>query len=148
MAERENSGEMEGADLAHDSTREAGGEGVVSARDRFQGQYRKISEDVRRGAERASSEIRRGTETAKEKYQDVAETAREKYRDVAETARDKYRDVADNARRSYGRVRSEAGNASREVSLFVRDNPGKSVLIAAGVGFLLGLLVRRGGDDE
>lgn len=133
MAERVNSGEPEGADL----TREPGGEGVVSARDRFQGQYRKISEDVRRGAERASAEIRRGTETAKEKYEDVAETAREKYRDVA-----------DNARRSYGRVRSEAGNVSREVSLFVRDNPGKSVLIAAGVGFLLGLLVRRGGDEE
>lgn len=144
MAERVNPGEPEGAEL----TQEPGGEGVVSSRDRFQSQYRKISEDVRRGAERASSEIRRGTETAREKYADVAETAREKYADVAETAREKYRDVADNARRSYTRVRSEAGNASREVSLFVRDNPGKSVLIAAGVGFLLGLLIRRGGDED
>lgn len=123
----------EGAEM----TGEPGGEGAVSARDRFQSQYRKISDDVRRGAERASSEIRRGRETAKEKYQDVAETAREKYQDVAETAR-----------RSYTRVSSEAGNVSREVSLYVRDNPGKSVLIAAGVGFLLGLLIRRGGGDD
>jgi ElaB/YqjD/DUF883 family membrane-anchored ribosome-binding protein len=30
----------------------------------------------------------------------------------------------------------------------VRDNPGKSVLIAAGVGFLVGLLVRRSRDDD
>ncbi|HSF39753.1 MAG TPA: hypothetical protein VLT87_08170 [Thermoanaerobaculia bacterium] len=135
----------EGAEL----TQEPSGEGVVgSTRDRFQSQYRKISDDVRRGAERASAEIRRGRETAKDKYRDVAETAREKYEDVAETARDKYRDVADTARKSYTRVSSEAGNVSREVSLYVRDNPGKSVLLAAGVGFLIGLLVRRGGDDE
>ena len=124
----------EGAEM----TQEPSGEGVVgSTRDRFQSQYRKISDDVRRGAERASAEIRRGRETAREKYEDVAETAR-----------DKYRDVADTARRSYTRVSSEAGNVSREVSLYVRDNPGKSVLLAAGVGFLIGLLVRRGGDDE
>jgi ElaB/YqjD/DUF883 family membrane-anchored ribosome-binding protein len=123
----------EGAEL----TQEPVAEGVGSTRDRFQSQYRKISDDVRRGAERASAEIRRGKETAREKYEDVAETAR-----------DKYRDVADTARRSYTRVSSEAGNVSREVSLYVRDNPGKSVLLAAGVGFLLGLLIRRGGDDE
>ena len=35
------------------------------------------------------------------------------------------------------------------INLFVRDNPGKSVLIAAGVGFLLGLVARgRGGRYE
>jgi ElaB/YqjD/DUF883 family membrane-anchored ribosome-binding protein len=35
------------------------------------------------------------------------------------------------------------------VSLYVRDNPAKAVMIAAGVGFLLGLVVRgRGGRDD
>lgn len=113
--------------------REGTDAGVVSARQRFQrlgdelqGRYRKVSEEVRRGAERASSEIRRGAERARESYGPVAE----------------------NAQRSYQRVRSEAGNLSREVSLYVRDNPGKAVVIAAGVGFLLGLLARRRGDDE
>jgi len=43
---------------------------------------------------------------------------------------------------------SQATTVSREVSLYVRDNPGKSVLIAAGVGFLLGLLTRRGSRDD
>ena len=124
--------------------RESVDTGVVSARQKFQklgdelqgrykkvsedvqDRYKKVSEDVKRGAERASTEIRRGAERARETYGEVAE----------------------NAERSYQRVRSEAGNLSREVSLFVRDNPGKSVLIAAGVGFLLGLLARRRGDDE
>ena len=128
MAERTHPGDPENAELARDTDG-----GVVSARQRFQklgddlqDRYKKVSEDVKRGAERASSEIRRGAERAKETYGEVAETAE----------------------RSYRRVRSEAGNLSREVSLFVRDNPGKSVLIAAGVGFLLGLIARRGGDDE
>lgn len=118
--------------------------GVVSARQRFQklgdelqdrykkvsddvqDRYKKVSEDVRRGAERASGEIRRGAERARETYGEVAE----------------------NAQRSYQRVRSEAGNLSREVSLYVRDNPGKAMVIAAGVGFLLGLLARRRGDED
>lgn len=107
--------------------------GVVSARQKFQklgdelqDRYKRVSDDVRRGAERASTEIRRGAERARESYGEVAE----------------------NAERSFQRVRSEAGNLSREVSLFVRDNPGKSVLIAAGVGFLLGLVARRRGDDD
>jgi ElaB/YqjD/DUF883 family membrane-anchored ribosome-binding protein len=129
MADTLNPVDPENAELAPDT----GAEGVASARQRFQrlsqdvqDRYRRVSDDVRRGAERASSEIRRGTETARETYDDVAA----------------------NARQGYARVRSEAGNVSREVSLYVRDNPGKSVLIAAGVGFLLGLIARRGGDDE
>jgi ElaB/YqjD/DUF883 family membrane-anchored ribosome-binding protein len=123
MADTTNPGTPENAEM----TREPETEGVVSARDRFQNRYRRMSEDVRRGAERASAEIRRGTDTARETY----------------------REVSENARETYTRVRSEAGNLSREVTLFVRDNPGKAVAIAAGVGFLLGMLVRRGrGDDE
>lgn len=123
MADTTNPGAPENAEM----TREPEAEGVVSARDRFQNRYRRVTEDVRRGAERASAEIRRGTETARQTYEEVSE----------------------NARQTYTRVRSEAGNVSREVTLFVRDNPGKAVAIAAGVGFLLGLLVRRGrGDDE
>jgi ElaB/YqjD/DUF883 family membrane-anchored ribosome-binding protein len=129
MAERTNPGDPENAELARDTDG-----GVVSARQRFQklgddlqDRYKKVSEDVKRGAERASTEIRRGAERARETYGEVAE----------------------NAERSYRRVRSEAGNFSREVSLFVRDNPGKAVLIAAGVGFLLGLIARgRGGNDD
>jgi len=108
--------------------------GVVSARERFQklgdevqSKYKKVSEDVRRGAERASQEVRRGAERARETYEEVAE----------------------NAQRTYQRARSEASNLSREVSLYVRDNPGKALLMAAGVGFLLGLIVRgRGGSEE
>ena len=120
-------------------------EGVASARDRFQrlsedmrGRYSDVSQDVKRGAERASAEIRRGTERASVEFRRGTERAKETYQEVAE-----------NARRQYDRVRSDAGNLTREVGFYVRDNPGKAMLIATGVGFLLGLIVRgRGGDDD
>lgn len=119
----------------------AGGDGVVSARDRFQrelqNRYQRVSEDVRRGAERASGEIRRGAERARETCGVAAERARETYGGVAE-----------NARQSYDKVRTDAGRLTREAGFFVRDNPGKAVLMAAGVGFLLGLLARRNQDDD
>jgi ElaB/YqjD/DUF883 family membrane-anchored ribosome-binding protein len=122
------------AETARERVTDRVAEGVASARDRFQrlgqdvrGRYDSVSQDVRRGAERAASEIRRGKERA----------------------RDTYQDVADNARRQYDRVRHESGNLTREVGFYVRDNPGKALLMAAGVGFLLGLIVRgRGSDDE
>ena len=52
-----------------------------------------------------------------------ASALREKIRDTD------FEDVAENARG------------------FVRDNPGKSIAIALGVGFVIGLLLRRRGDD-
>ena len=122
MAETNNPGTTDNAETA----REEGARGVVSARERFQrltnevqDRYQAVSDDVRRGAERATNEIRRGAEAARQ-----------------------------GAREGYDKVRESAGQWSRDLSFYVRDNPGKSMLIAAGVGFLIGLLVRRGRDEE
>lgn len=108
-------------------------EGVNSARDRFKGltkdvtkSYNRVSSDVRKGAERASAELRKSAEAARERAQETAESVRE----------------------GYAKVRSQAGDLSEQVSSYVRENPGKSVLMAAGVGFLLGLLFRGNRDDE
>jgi ElaB/YqjD/DUF883 family membrane-anchored ribosome-binding protein len=109
------------------------GDTVVPAQGRFQrlgddvqNRYRRVSEDVRRGAERARDELNRGTERARETYRTAADTARQRY----------------------DQIRSDAGNLTREVGAYVRENPAKALLMAAGVGFLLGLLVRRNDDDE
>lgn len=95
----------------------------------FQGKLRDVSEDVRRGAERASAEIKRGYDRA------------------SQAAREGYDDAAKNLRQGYTRVRKDFDGLSRDVNEYVRDNPGKSVLMAAGVGFLIGLLFRSGGED-
>ncbi len=39
------------------------------------------------------------------------------------------------------------GAITDQVRSYVRSNPGKALLISIGVGFLIGLLLR-GGDDE
>lgn len=108
-------------------------EGVNSARDRIKGltkdvtkSYGRVSADVRKGAERATAELRKSAEAARERAQETAESVRE----------------------GYAKVRSQAGDLSEQVSSYVRENPGKSVLMAAGVGFLLGLLFRGHRDDE
>ena len=108
-------------------------EGVNSARDRIKGltkddgkSYNRVSADVRKGAERATAELRKSAEAARERAQETAETVRE----------------------GYAKVRSQAGDISEQVSSYVRENPGKSVLMAAGIGFLLGLLFRGNRDDE
>lgn len=108
-------------------------DGVTAAREKFQragdemqNRYRRVSEEVRRGAERASKEIRRSATAARETYEDAAEQVRKSYR----------------------KVRKDATRVGRELSEYVQENPGKSVLIAAGIGFLLGLIVRRRDDAD
>ncbi|HVR99698.1 MAG TPA: hypothetical protein VMW27_23945 [Thermoanaerobaculia bacterium] len=130
MPEDLNPNVPEGAETAHDTTGTdpyTAADTVVPAQDRFsQSRYQRISDDVRRGAERARTELRHGAERARETYQDAAE----------------------NARVGFERVRAETGNVTQDVGAWVRDNPARSVLIAAGVGFLFGMLVRRNDDDE
>ncbi|HSL81634.1 MAG TPA: hypothetical protein VLF66_02595 [Thermoanaerobaculia bacterium] len=102
---------------------------VAAISDDVQGRVREMSDEVRRGAERASEEIRRGYERA------------------SQAAREGYDDASKNVRKGYKRMRKDLQGLSGDVNEYVRDNPGKSVLIAAGVGFLVGLLFR-GGKEE
>lgn len=104
-------------------------ERVGKVTDDVQERFREVTEEVRRGAERASAEIRRGYERA------------------SHAAREGYDDAARNLRTGYTRVRKDFQGLSRDVNDYVRDNPGKSVLLAAGAGFLIGLLFRLG-DEE
>jgi ElaB/YqjD/DUF883 family membrane-anchored ribosome-binding protein len=123
------SGLRENAEKALD----AATDGVAAAREKFsrvtddlQDRYKKVSQDVRRGAERASKEIRRTAAAAADSYQEAAKTVQKKYH----------------------KVRKDVVRVAGDASDYVRENPGKAVLIAAGIGFLLGLVVRRRDEDE
>ncbi len=80
--------------------------------DGMQDRFREASEDVRHGAEKASDEIRRG-------YERASHAARE----------------------GYDRVERDLQGVSRSVNAYVKDNPGKSLILASAAGFLLGLLM-------
>lgn len=64
---------------------------------------------------------------------------------------DKYENASGAVRDGYNSVREKVddvdfGALTDQVRTYVRSNPGKALLISVGVGFLIGLLLRR--DDE
>jgi len=66
-------------------------------------------------------------------------------------AQEKYEAASGAVRDSYNTVREKVedvdfGAITEQVRTYVRSNPGKALLISVGVGFLIGLLLRR--DDE
>jgi len=65
---------------------------------------------------------------------------------------EKYSAASDAVRNQYNRVREKVedvdfGAITDQVRSYVRSNPGKALLISVGVGFLVGLLLRRSDED-
>jgi ElaB/YqjD/DUF883 family membrane-anchored ribosome-binding protein len=66
---------------------------------------------------------------------------------------EKYEAASDFTRSQYNRAKEKIddvdfGAITDQVRSYVRSNPGKALLISVGVGFLVGLLLRRGDDDQ
>jgi ElaB/YqjD/DUF883 family membrane-anchored ribosome-binding protein len=80
-------------------------------------------------ADESSGRFGRARDYASERY----EAASGKVRDGYNTMRERVEDV-------------DFGAITDQVRTYVRSNPGKALLISVGVGFLVGLLLRR--DDE
>ena len=88
-------------------------------------------------------------ESAREKFIEVAKGAEEKVRDFGKSAdkastvaREQYAVAAEKVRTGYDKARKDMDHLTEDVNEYVRDNPGRSVLIAAGIGFFLGLIMR------
>ena len=86
------------------------------------------------GATEAESEASGRFGKAKEYVGQKYESASGAVRDGYNTVREKVEDV-------------DFGAITDQVRTYVRSNPGKALLISVGVGFLIGLLLRRD-DDE
>jgi len=92
-------------------------------------------------------------ETPFDKARDFVEEKIDQTRDVLgesySRARDQFDDVSDDVRKNLKtaakRLEKDYGDVWDDVRRYVRDNPGASLAISLGVGFLLGFLVR--GDD-
>ena len=84
---------------------------------------------------------------AKEKLGEVSQVAGKKIQEVSAQAGEKTQVARDKAteglKHGYDRVRKDMDDLNSDVNAYVKDNPGRSVLIAAGVGFVLGMLIRR-----
>ena len=81
---------------------------------------------------------------------DSADSSFDRARDYVS---DKASAASDAMKGQYNRVREQVEDADfgammDQVRGYVRSNPGKALLISVGVGFLVGLLLRRGEEDE
>ena len=104
--------------------------------------------------DRTKDAMNQHIEGARERLHEVADDARQRLRHAREgvrkgaahareVAREKYEVASDHLREGYSRVQKNVDHLVDDVGEYVRDNPGKSILMAAGAGFLLGLLLRR-----
>ena len=128
-------------------------ERLQTARDKFA----EVADNLGKGAETATSKVKEkageatskvkekageASSKVKEKAGQVTTVAREKYSVAAERARHGYDVASERAREGYQKARKDLDDLTTNVNEYVRDNPGKAVLIAAGVGFLIGLVFR------
>ena len=75
-------------------------------------------------------------------YHSTVSQVRDTSERIAENAREQLDGVKDSARKSYRHARKTLSRLSGDARDYVSDNPGLSLLIAAGIGFLAGLVVR------
>ena len=95
----------------------------------------------------ANSTVEEAAKTVEQKI----DATREAMGDKAGRMRERVGEVAENVKARAGALRDRIADTDWEdvqtgVKNYVRDNPGKSVAVALGVGFLLGMLLRRRDD--
>lgn len=113
-----------------------------------------VADNVR-SMDQAKKKVTEAVDQAREKFQhaaaDVGErfheasaAAREKSQHAREAARERYQVHSAQLQDGYAKVRKDVDYMVDDVNDFVRQKPGTAILIAAGAGFLLGLLMRPG----
>ncbi len=106
-----------------------------------------------RPMDRAKKKVAAAVGDAREKFQHVASDVGERFQQASATAQERSAHAREQARErfqvtsaqmqdGYARVRKDVDYMVDDVNDFVRHKPGTSILIAAGAGFLLGLLFR------
>lgn len=83
-----------------------------------------------------------GTTDSGTRFDRAKEFVNDKYSAASGFARDKY----NQAREKIDDV--DFGAVTDQVRSYVRSNPGKALLISVGVGFVIGLLLRRDDGEE
>jgi ElaB/YqjD/DUF883 family membrane-anchored ribosome-binding protein len=82
-------------------------------------------------------------EAASAKVEDIRQAAGQKADELRSTVQDKAQELQGTAASAWSDVRSKTKSWQIEGEAYVRDNPAKAVLIALGLGLLLGLLLRK-----
>ena len=82
-------------------------------------------------------------EAASAKAEDIRQAAGQKADELRSAMQGKAQELKESAQTTWSDIRFKAKRWQAEGEAYVRDNPIKAVLIALGLGLLLGLLLRR-----
>ena len=94
-------------------------------------------------SERGQGQGGRSTEQLKDKAQQVGQEIKEMGSQVRDVAREQYENLRTQASEYYDQGRQMVNEYQQTLENYVQEQPVKSLLIAAGVGMLLGILWRR-----
>jgi ElaB/YqjD/DUF883 family membrane-anchored ribosome-binding protein len=97
----------------------------------------------RSGVEQVKSKIADGKAAVQTKISDGTETLKSKISDGTETVRSKLSDGTDAAREYADRARERGNDLLGQLQTQIEQNPLQAIGIAAGVGVLVGVLLRR-----
>ena len=79
----------------------------------------------------------------RDKAQEVSQNLRDLGGQVRDAAREKYDQMSDQARQYYDQGRQSAQQWEESLESYVQEKPLQALLMAAGVGLLLGVLWKR-----
>jgi ElaB/YqjD/DUF883 family membrane-anchored ribosome-binding protein len=95
------------------------------------------------GQSGAMGQIKDKAQEAKEKLREMGSAASEQVNQLKESASEYYQQGREKAAEYYEQGRQKAMELEENLENYVREQPLKAVMIAAGVGLLLGILWRR-----
>jgi ElaB/YqjD/DUF883 family membrane-anchored ribosome-binding protein len=93
-------------------------------------------------ADTRSARFNRAKEAVGEKYAQASQVVGEKYTQASQAVRNKYTAVREKV------DDIDFAGATDKVRAYVRENPGKALLISVGIGFAIGMLLRRSRRDD
>ncbi len=96
--------------------------------------------DLKSQAVHAAEELR---SAAAARANQLKQSVQEQAENISESATEKAQQFKDVAETGWEDAKIKAQDLIQEGEAYVRENPGKSVITALGVGFVLGLLFRR-----
>ena len=110
---------------------ESSGSKVSEQLDKAREKFTEVAGEVEKKAKAIGAGAGKATQQVKESAEKASVVAKEKYG----VAREK-------VKVGYDKARKDMDTLVEDVNEYTRDNPGKAVLIAAGIGFVLGMLIR------
>jgi ElaB/YqjD/DUF883 family membrane-anchored ribosome-binding protein len=95
------------------------------------------------GRKRAESAISSSKDHLSQAAKDLSEAANAKYQDIRSQATSKAEEYKGRAQEAFSTATNRAQDFQGDTEQYIRDNPLQAIGIAAGIGFVLGLIMRR-----